>query len=185
MNIGQTIALLRRKYSQSNREALRNPWFLGWLVLLGTFLSVNLLFVILAITSNPGLVVEDYYEQGRQYEQHALERIAAQKNLRWTTRLEIPQSIVRDLQDVYRFSAVDEYGLPVNNAAVKLLAYRPSDASKDFVISLQELVPGLYEGELRFSLPGVWDLNVDVRHNNDHFEMSHRIFVSDSPAAGR
>jgi len=184
MNIGQAIALLRRKYSQSNRDALRNPWFIGWLVLLATFLSVNAVFVVLAVTSNPGLVVVDYYEQGRQFEQHALERIAAQKNLRWTTRLEIPRSITRGLQDVYRFSAVDVRGTPINNAIVKLLAYRPSDASADFVTTMKESTPGLYEGNLRFPLPGVWDIKVEVRNQTDRYELSHRIFVLNPPASG-
>jgi nitrogen fixation protein FixH len=185
MNISQTFINLRRKYSQSNREAMRNPWFLGWLVLLATFLSVNAVFVILAITSNPGLVVQDYYQQGRQYEQHVLERIAAEKNLRWTTRLEIPKTIVRDLEDVYRFSIEDVRGLPVNNALVKLVAYRPSDAEADFVTTLQESTPGLYEGDLRFSLPGVWDLKVEVQSDADQYEMSHRIFVLNPAAAER
>lgn len=183
MNISHAIAQLRRRYSQSNREAMRNPWFIGWLVLLGTFLSVNAVFVVLAITTNPGLVVEDYYEQGRQYEQHALERIAAQKNLRWTTRLEIPQAIILNREDVYRFSAVDIRGVAIRNAVIKLLAYRPSRASADFVTHMHEYAPGVYEGDLRFPLPGVWDLKVEVYRDTERYELTQRIFVLTPPAA--
>ena len=181
MNLSQSFTNFRRKYSQSNRQAMRNPWFIGWLILLATFLSVNALFVFLAVSTNPGLVVDDYYEQGRQYEAHALERIAAQKHLNWTTRLEIPQTIVRDLEDVYRFSAVDTRGVPVDHAVVKLLAYRPSDAGADFVMPMQEFASGLYEASVNFPLPGVWDVKVEVQSDAAQYEMSHRIFVTNPP----
>ena len=131
MNINQTLTNLRQKYSQSNPQAMRNPWAIAWLAVVAVFLSVNVVFFILAWATSPGLVVQDYYEQGREYEQNALKIQAAQNRLNWETRLEIPQNIVLNSSDMYRFSAVDRRGLPIAGAAVKLFAYRPSDADAD------------------------------------------------------
>jgi nitrogen fixation protein FixH len=177
MNINQTLTHLRQKYSQSNPQAMRNPWVIGWLAVVVVFLAVNLMFFIVAWVSSPGLVVQDYYEQGRQYEKNALKIMAAQNQLNWETRLEIPQAIVRNSADVYRFSAVDSRGLPIKGARVNLFAYRPSDAGADFTTPLEEIAPGLYQADIGFTLPGVWDLQVRAQRDEDVYQMSHRVSV--------
>ena len=180
MNITQTVANLRKKYSQDNRQALRNPWVIGWMALVVVFLAVNVVFFIVAVASSPGLVVKDYYEQGRQYEKNALKLIAAHNSMNWETRLEIPDSIIINSEDTYRFTVVDSRGLPIKGAVVELLAYRPSDADADFTISLQEIAPGLYQAGIRFPLRGVWDLKIKVQSGEDQYEMAHRISVLNS-----
>lgn len=177
MNINQTISNVLKKYSQSNPQAMRNPWVIAWIGVVVVFLSVNILFFIVAWVSSPGLVVQDYYEQGRQYEKNALKIMAAQNQLNWETRLELPQSIVRNNPDVYRFSAVDSRGLPIKGAQVDLFAYRPSDASADFVTPLQEIAPGLYQADIGFPLPGAWDLQLKVRSDDTDYQMAHRVSV--------
>ncbi len=177
MNINQTLANLRRKYSQDNPQAMRNPWAIAWLAVVAVFLSVNILFFIVAWATSPGLVVQDYYEQGRQYERNALKIMEAQNRLHWETRLEIPQSIVQGSADVYRFSAVDSRGLPIKGASVELFAYRPSDAGADFHTPLAEIAPGLYQADVGFPLLGVWDLQVKAQRDEDAYQMSHRISV--------
>jgi nitrogen fixation protein FixH len=181
MKIVQTFANLRtnlqKKYSQSNPQAMRNPWVIAWIGIVAVFLLVNITFFIVAWVSSPGLVVEDYYEQGRQYEKNALQIMAAQNRLNWETRLEIPETIVQDSADVYRFSAVDTRGLPIGGAEVKLLAYRPSDASADFATVLQEIAPGLYQAGVGFPLQGVWDIQIKAQYGEDVYHMSHRVSV--------
>lgn len=177
MNITQTIDSVKKRYSQSNRDAVRNPWFLGWMVLVAVFLLVNFIFVIFAVTTNPGLVTEDFYEQGREYEKNAIKLHAARNALQWETRLEIPEHILPNTAGVYRFSAVDKRGLPIKDAAVELQAYRPSDASADFVTPLVQIAGGLYQSRVSFSLPGVWDITVKARHGESEFQQTHRISV--------
>ena len=60
--LNHLISNITRKYSQSSTEGKRNPWVIGWFGLVAVFLSVNAVFVVLAVVSSPGLVVEDYYE---------------------------------------------------------------------------------------------------------------------------
>lgn len=181
MNITQTVANIRRKYSQSNPQALRNPWIIGWITVVSVFIGVNIMFFILAVVSSPGLVVEDYYEQGRLYEKNALTLIAAHNKLNWETRLEIPESIVIKQSDVFRFSAVNERGVPIKHAAVQLSAYRPSDANADFTTALEEIAPGLYQTNISFPLQGVWDLTLKVQSGEDQYQMGHRISVLQEP----
>lgn len=167
-----------KKYSQSSPEGKRNPWVIAWFGIIGTFLLVNAIFIVFAITSNPGLVTEDYYEQGRLYEQNAIKRLTEHNRLRWESKLEIPETVQLNIPGTYRFSAVDSRGLPIRDADVQIVAYRPSDASADFKTTLQAVAPGLYQGSLSFPLPGVWDLNVNVQHGEDRLEMVQRLSVN-------
>lgn len=170
-------------FSQENKEALRNPWFLAFLGLIGVFLLVNLVFIIFAVNSNPGLVSDDYYEQGREYEKNVVTRLAARNKLNWETKLEIPKHIVVDTPDTYRFSAVDSRGVSIMDAEVKFVIYRPSDASADFTLPVSQIAPGLYQTQLSFPLPGVWDINLKVVNGEDVYHQSERISVQ--PAAAQ
>ena len=187
MDIAQTLSTMKKrysqandfrsKYSQSNRNALRNPWFLSILGIIAVFLVVNVVFVVFAVTSNPGLVADDYYEQGREYEKNIVTQLAARNNLHWETKLEIPKQITLNTPDTYRFSAVDSRGVSIMDADVKVIAYRPSDASADFVKPVEQIAPGLYQTQLEFPLPGIWDINLKVTHGKDIYHQSRRISV--------
>ncbi|NOZ53587.1 MAG: FixH family protein [Gammaproteobacteria bacterium] len=168
----------RKRYSQDNPQALRNPWVIGWLGVVVLFLTVNAVFIVLSIVTSPGLVVEDYYEQGRQFEDNASKLFAARNALQWQTKLEIPEYIRVNTPDIYRFSAVDLRGLPIKNAEVNLVAYRPSNAGADFTTALYQYAPGLYQASIHFPLPGIWDLNIHVQREADNYQQTHRISVS-------
>lgn len=176
-NVSNYFNDVSKKYSQSNTDGKRNPWVIGWFGLVVVFLSVNVLFFILAVISNPGLVVEDYYEQGRQYEKNAIKMLAMQNKLQWDSKLEIPETVTLNTSDVYRFSATDSRGLPVSDAEIKVIAYRPSDAGADFSTTLDPIAPGIYQAMLSFPLPGVWDLNVKVQRGEERLEVVQRLSV--------
>ena len=177
MAMTQVISNFRKRYSQENREAMRNPWFLALLGIIAVFLLVNIVFVVFAITSNPGLVADDYYEQGREYEKNAVTRLIARNSLNWETKLEIPEQIIANTPGFYRFSAVDARGVSIVGADVKFIFYRPSDASADFSMPVKQFEPGLYQTQLALPLPGVWDLNIKVTHGEEVYHHTHRISV--------
>jgi len=177
MNMIQHINQIKSRYSQDNRQAMRNPWVIGWISIIVIFLLVNAGLVFLSLTNSPGLVTEDYYEQGRMYERNAISLMSKRNNLKWDTKLYIPEAITSHTLDTYRFSAADIRGLPVKNADVTLVAYRPSDASADFTAQMQQIAPGLYQTKTSFSLPGIWDINIKVQRDNDTYELSQRITV--------
>ena len=175
MAISETLSNLRKRYSQDNPQAMRNPWILGWMGIIAMFFAFNAVFIYLAITTSPGLVTEDYYDKGRAYEENILKIRAAQEALNWDTKLAVPGRIVVNQPDTIRFSAVDARGLPIMDADVSVVAYRPSDADADFLVRLNQAAPGQYQARIAFPLPGIWDLNIKVVNGEDTFEASHRI----------
>ncbi|HEC19420.1 MAG TPA: nitrogen fixation protein FixH [Gammaproteobacteria bacterium] len=165
------------RISQDNKDALRNPWFLSLLGIIAVFLLVNATFIVFAVSSSPGLVADDYYEQGREYEMRGITRLAARNKLNWTTKLEIPAQIYADTPAMYRFSAVDSRGVSIMDADVKFIMYRPSDANADFVKPVQQIAPGLYQTRLSFPLPGIWDINLKVSRGDDVYYQTRRVAV--------
>ena len=178
MDILRSINVFRKNTSQSNSDGLRNPWGLAFLGIVITFVTVNFIFIYVAFVSTPGLVVEDYYEQGRAYEKNALKMLAATQNTRdWETKLDMAENVFIRQKSVIRFTAVDKRGLPINNAVAQLVAYRPSDANEDIITPMKEIAPGLFEVSVMFPLKGVWDVNVKLQQGDSKFELSKRISV--------
>jgi len=175
MNVSQVVD---NENAPSNRHALRNPWILAWLGLLGTVVLINFVFISMAFISSPGLVTEDYYEQGRKYEDNVIKMIAAKNNLRWETNLHVPNDFIVNKTQVVRFNAVDSNGLPINNAEVQVTAYRPSDADADFIVKLDNIGPGIYQSYIGFPLKGIWDLKLRVNEGENTLDMVHRLSVA-------
>lgn len=174
MDIVNTI---RQRYSQDNNDAMRNPWFIAMLGLIVVFLTVNIAFFVFAVTSNPGLVTDDYYEKGREYEKNVITRLNARNQLNWQTKFETPEKIIINTPETFRFSAVDSRGVYIMDADVKFILYRPSDSGADFTQVVDQVAPGLYQTRLKLPLPGIWDLTVKVSHNDDVYHHTHRINI--------
>ena len=169
---------MNNQISQDNPRAWRNPWVIGWVSLVAIVLAVNIFMISLAFITSPGLVVEDYYEQGRDYEQKINQKLAAWSALGWTIQTNFPEKPVMQQPESYRVTLVDKQGLPLSKANVRLKAYRPSDADADFSQIMTEIYPGIYETRINFQLKGAWELNVYVDHNKDSYQTSVPVFVS-------
>jgi nitrogen fixation protein FixH len=164
-------------FSQSNSRAMRNPWVVGWIALVVIVLSVNIVMISLAFLTNPGLVVEDYYERGQDYEKTINSRIAARNALGWDLSLEVESKPVVGRPAQFRLAAADKVGVPLRGGHVRVHAYRPSDAKADFEAVLEEGAAGQYEGEITFPLKGIWDLQLTVLHGDDQYDVGRRISV--------
>lgn len=162
--------------SQNNKEALKNPWVLGFLLFLFTFLSANAVFIYLAFKSPPSLVVEDFYERGEAYEE-TQKRIAQEKALGWTGLIMAPTST--RVNQVKTFEAhihgVNSVGLDLDS--VTLLAYRPSDANADFSLEMEKKQAGIYAADVSFNLPGIWDLIVEAKQGEKEFLTTKRVTI--------
>ncbi len=178
MAISNTLLNIKRRYSQSNPQATRNPWFLAWVALVVLVLTVNLIFYLFALSSDPGLVEEDYYEQGRAYERTAKSRQERQASLRWQTRLNIADVARVGEPFSVMFYVDDAKGLPLSDAQVQLHAYRPSDADADQYLTLEPIAAGAYQGQLSLTLVGVWELRIAVHYGDDRYELVRRIRVA-------
>jgi len=161
--------------SQNSKQAMRNPWVLGWLGLLITVVRVNIAFIVTAFKTNPGLVEEGYYAKGRDVEKNFQKRLQARNRLGWDIRLQNPETVIAGREASYSVNITDKVGMPLRDATVTLQAYRPSDASADVRLTMEPVASGVYQTRLNLPLKGIWDLKVVVQQGEDKLETARRI----------
>lgn len=161
--------------SQDNKQALRNPWVLGWLGLLIFVVLVNVVFIVTAFKTTPGLVDKNYYEKGRDVEKNFLKKQQAKSRLGWEISLNLPDAIIVGEQATFSINVVDASGMPLRDVSVKLQAYRPSDASADFNSDMDKVAEGVFQTRLNLPLKGIWDIKVVVKQGDEELELSRRI----------
>lgn len=166
--------------SQDSKQALRNPWVLGWIGFVMIVLAVNIGLILLSRSSNPGLVDKNYYDHGRDFERNALKKISARESLGWEARLEAPEHIVLAQPASLRFTVMDGRGLPLSDADITITAYRPADAAADFMVAMSQSAAGRYQADINFPLKGTWDLIVKVKRGEDSYDLTRRISVHQS-----
>jgi len=158
-------------------SALKSPWIRGLIGMMSVIVMVNIIMITVAYKTSPGLVVDDYYEKGKNYNK-SLEKMAAQKALGWEAVLSAPERTEVGQITRYGVTLADSSRSPLSADKVEIYAFRPSDVSADFVAQMELKAEGQYAGDLMFPLPGVWDLVVDIVKGSDQFEITKRIFVS-------
>jgi len=171
------ISMNKDSFSQDNPKALKNPWVLGWLALVGIVLAVNIGFISLAFITNPGLVDKDYYEKAEDYEENLVKYRTARAALGWTYQAAFPSNPVMNKKSLYRVSVVDKTGLPLTAANIKIQAYRPSDASADFEATLVEVDAGIYEGYITYPLKGIWELTSVIERGDNKYDFTRRASI--------
>lgn len=164
--------------SQDNKQAMRNPWVLGWLGLLLTVVVVNVIFITTAFNTSPGLVDDDYYEKGRYHDANYQKTMDARNRLGWNITLQTPSSISLGEAANFSVNVVDRLGSPLKDARVTLQAYRPSDASADINTELERIADGVFQSKLQLPLKGIWDINISVIQGEESLNASRRISVS-------
>ncbi len=123
--------------------------FLGFVVI------VNIVFITLALKSNSGVVVPDYYERGIHYNQ-TLEQADYQKKLGWVSEVDVNG-------DEMVYKLVDAKAQPVRGRKVLVKMARPVMDGDDFSISLTEQPDGTYQGKFHAPLKGAWDAHISVK----------------------
>jgi nitrogen fixation protein FixH len=155
--------------------AWKSPWVIGWIALVVTVLGANITMVYLAIATNPGLVTEDFYDRGQNYEQTLVSKLARDPG--WHLQADVPSDLLVDEPAVIRFFITDKAGQPVVPDGVQFFAYRPSDATRDFQAPMTEEGRGRYRVDVVFPLLGVWDTLVAVQNGEDEYNLGKRISV--------
>lgn len=164
--------------SQSNKEALKNPWVLGMLLFLLIFLTANAIFIYLAFKSPPNLVVQDFYERGKVYVETHERIIEQEKELGWTGLIMLPATTRVNQIQSFEVLIQGKNSISLDLDSVVLNAYRPSDARADFSINMVSTNPGTYAGEALFTLPGIWDVIVVAKKADEEFIITKRITIS-------
>jgi nitrogen fixation protein FixH len=157
------------------KSAWQSPWVIAWVVMVVIFFTMNMIMIYLAVDNNPGLVVEDFYDRGEDYEQNRLKRQA--RNPGWSMKLDLPRKIDIGQKVTCRFTVKDKEGNPISRDGVTFYAYRPSDAKQDFSVPMKQIGPGHYEAEVSFPLKGAWDTMASIKNAEDEYNTPKRIGV--------
>ena len=156
---------------KDKQSAWRSPWVIAWVGMLLAFVLVSGYRIYLAVQTNPGLVHEDYYDRGQDFEKNRLKKIARDPG--WKMKLDAPETVDLGKPALYRFRVMDKTGIPVTPDSVTFYVYRPSDAKQDFSVPMQEIGKGEYEVEVTYPILGLWDILVSVKNGRDEYNHPH------------
>lgn len=163
--------------SQSNKSGLRNPWVWGMLALIAVVLSVNATFIWFATkNTRSALVDRDYKTKDRRSNESMLSELRQQHVLSWQTEIKRPEAVMAGIPAAYEIGVKDRDGKPVSGV-MEVVAYRPSDASKDFSTTFTEVAPGRYQGYINFTLKGYWELHIRTRRGEEQFSVNTDKFM--------
>lgn len=162
--------------SNSNKQSwYKSPWLIGWLFLLATVMAVNAYMITQSINNFPGLVVEDFYERGQDYEENIHQKLEA--NQKWTTQFHL-SDIHINKQTIISFTIRDSEGRPAEVEKMTLFAYRPSDAKKDFSVVMSTSDNNkTHQANITFNSKGKWDLLASVVIGGTEVNYAKKIFV--------
>ncbi|PHS25391.1 MAG: hypothetical protein COA83_05565 [Methylophaga sp.] len=162
--------------SQSNKEALKNPWVLGIATVLLIAMSGTFFLIYIAFKNPPSLVDKNFYESGKNYEA-IRDQLEQQQILGWTGTFILPTNTRVNQTKIYEVLLQDKNSIAIALDSVVMKAYRPSDINADFSAIMLNTTPGIYAAEMSFNLPGTWDLVVEAKQGDNEYLMTKRISI--------
>lgn len=155
----------------------KSPLLLGWLFLVLTAMAGTIYMVIQANSGFPGLVVEDFYERGQDYEENIQKKL--KNNEKWDTEFTI--SAVHQNKPVsINFTIKDKAGVLTPVEKITLYAYRLSDAKQDFSVPMTLTDDKTsYQTTMTFASKGKWDLLASAVIDGIEVNYAKKIFVKD------
>ena len=162
--------------SQKNKKGWRNPWFVGMMGVVVTALLVNSVLIWYALHRRSTLVDHEYSTRDRKSDTETIDDIQAQNALAWKITIKLPKMVVLAMPAAYEINVADRQGAPVSGE-MEVVAYRASDADKDFAIPFREVSSGKYQGYISFPLKGYWELRIRVKRGKDVFEVGSNKFL--------
>ncbi len=165
--------------AEKQESAWQSPWV--WLLagIMGTAILVNSVLITLAFLYPPGLVVDDYYERGKNYLYHQAKVKDDIARLGWELQLDLPKSPSIGGSDPYMLRVLDRDGQALEGATVEFAAFRPVENGYDFTQPMRDIGAGFYSVNVSFDRPGNWDLIVTAHMGEDQLDIAQRIFVKD------
>ena len=132
------------------------PWYRErwpWILMAGPAIVVvaGFLTAWLAVRSDDGLVIDDYYKQGLAINQ-TLGRSVAAGRLGMKAELQVADGRMRVL-----------LGGPAWAGVLTLRLVQPTRAGMDQSVNMAAVAPGVFEGRLRPLQPGRWHVVLEAR----------------------
>lgn len=158
--------------------AWKNPFIIAWFVILTVVLTVNFFMVSMAIVTNPGLVIDDFYEKGKNMDAILAER-KQMEALGWELKIDLPVLSEGKVDNV-TLQILDKEGRPFDVDTAVLYYYRPSSKALDgeqALLSTGEA--GSYATEFSLPLKGKWDIIMEIHKDELRYNVGRSIMVRD------
>ncbi|MBT3456800.1 MAG: FixH family protein [Thiotrichales bacterium] len=154
-----------------NKASLRDRiiplYFVAFFVVIAIFDGI---FVYLATSTHSGVVTENAYQKGLNYNQY-IDAYNLQEIEGWIGHIEFTGSSLI-------FQLNDKQGKPIETAEVVANISRSTKSGLDFVVLLVHMTNGRYENKaIKFPLKGQWDIRVLAQINQKKYQRSKRIIV--------
>ena len=150
------------------------PWYFVAFFIGLTIL--NAFFLYIATSTHTGVVTENSYEKGLNYN----DTIAAYESQQ---ALDFDGAIVFHDEGVLRFALHDAKASALDISMVTAYVSRPTQAGYDFSVvlprveSVTKADAGMYETKIDFPLKGQWDVRITAEWHGQHFQKHKRILV--------
>lgn len=136
-------------------KADKGGWvFMSFFVFFITFIAVDAFFVYKAISTNTGLVTENSYYKGLDYNK-TLEEARIQKETGITGVIEYKEGLL-----IFKLNAPN--GTPIGNAKVTAKLIRPVNDKNDFLLSLTSQPDMSYSAPAKLPANGQWTAYVEA-----------------------
>ncbi len=162
--------------SQKNKKSWQNPWFVGMIGVVVTAVLVNSVLIWKAFHDSSTLVDHEYSTKDRKSDTETIDDIQAQNALGWKVTVKQPKILILSTPGSYEIDVVDRQGVAVSGE-MEVVAYRSSDADKDFAVPFKEVSSGKYQGYISFPLKGFWELRIRLKRAKDVFEVGSSKFM--------
>jgi len=158
------------------KQASNGSWIplaiIGFFVVI---IIVNVVVVLLAVKSHPGVETTEAYEKGRLYNQ-TIALAEDGKALGWQVSMDIKDAENGD--KYFIVSALDKQNNPLKNMEITGIAIRPVSDGSDIRLDFQELGQGRYGAAATLPYPGQWEVDLMIS-GPDQSKAQHnqRIFI--------
>lgn len=133
------------------------------------FMAVDAVMVTLAVRTQTGVVTEQAYEKGLAYNR-ALEAAAEQADWGGTGIITLDGKKLS-------FELRDRDGQAITDADVTATLRRPVQSGYDVTYPMINGNNNIFTTDVKFPLPGEWDIKVSAKWQNRHYQMQDTFIV--------
>lgn len=143
------------------------PWyFVAFFVGLA---MVDGLFVFLATSTHTGLVTQNAYQKGLNYNT-TITAAEQQEHMGWIGKIGYQGGNLV-------FVLIDKQQKPIEGAQAMAYFSRPTQAGSDFSVPLAESGDGIYSKYINFPLKGQWEVKVMAEWKQQSYQTQQRIMA--------
>lgn len=150
----------------------RIPYF--FIIFFAVFVSVDLLYIYLSKTTWRGVVGQDTYAKGVDYNQ-IIALTKKQQDLGWNVTISFQNTLA--LQGRLKVEVLDKSGKYLSDTQVSVKLKRPLQEGLDFEKKLNFISSGLYQADLIFPVKGQWQFEIIIKSNEEFLQKVKKYIV--------